>query len=226
MTTELITSGSTRVEKERLHISHNESEADLNLNHDHEPGLVNGLTIFTAALFIVGDIAGAGVLALPEAVANSGWTGVILIIILGIISGTCGILLSEAWLILRRNFREYQEHVRCPYAEVGFRTYGKTGKYAVHFCIDATLIGTCTVFILLASENLNSLTDLNLTSISAKSEYRVWLVICTAVLLPLTWFGTPKSFWPIALFAIIATSVSLLLLLIKIGADFDGVAKS
>ena len=139
----ITTPGSVRGEKERLHMSRNESEVDLNLNPDHGPGLVNGLTIFTAALFIVGDIAGAGVLALPDAVANSGWTGVILIIILGIISSICGILLSESWLILRRDFPEYQEHVRCPYAEVGFRTYGKTGKYAVHFCIDATLVGEC-----------------------------------------------------------------------------------
>lgn len=86
--------------------------------------------------------------------------------------------------------------------------------------------GACTVFILLASENLNSLIDLNITSISAKSEYRVWLVICTAVLLPLTWLGTPKNnFRPVALFAIIATSVACLLVVIKIGVDFDGVAE-
>ena len=80
------------------------------------------------------------------------------------------------------------------------------------------------MFLLLASENLNSLIDLNITSISAKSEYRVWLVICTAVLLPLTWLGTPKNFWPVALFAIIATSVACVLIVIKIGIDFDGVA--
>ena len=86
--------------------------------------------------------------------------------------------------------------------------------------------GYCAVFILLASENLNSLIDLNLTSISAKSEYRVWLVICTAVVLPFTWLGTPKNFWPIALFAIISTSVALSLIMIKIGIDFDGVAKT
>ena len=86
--------------------------------------------------------------------------------------------------------------------------------------------GACTVFILLASENLHSLIPLDLTSISDKNEYRIWLVICTAVLLPLTWLGTPKNFWPVALFAIIATSVACLLIVIKIGVDFDGVAKT
>lgn len=81
------------------------------------------------------------------------------------------------------------------------------------------------MFILLASENLNHLIDLDISSLSSKSEYRVWLVILTAALLPLTWLGTPKNFWPVALFAIIATSVACLLIAIKIGIDFDGVAE-
>jgi vesicular inhibitory amino acid transporter len=146
MIKDLTMSESPRGEKERLHtpISQEENEVDvLNLNRDHEPGLINGLTAFTAALFIVGEMAGSGVLALPEAVANTGWVGVVLIIVLGILSGTCGIVLSRSWLILRRDFREYQEHVRYPYPALGFHTYGKTGKYVVQFCINATLIGEC-----------------------------------------------------------------------------------
>ena len=226
MDTELTTSGSIGEKKERLRISLDESEADLYLDRDNGRGLVSGLTTFTAALFIVGELAGAGIVALPKAVANTGWIGVILIIAIGILSCTCGVVLSKSWLILRRDFPEYREHVRYPYAAMGFRTFGKTGKYVVQFCINITLVGYCAVFILLASENLNSLIDLNLTSISAKNEYRVWLVICTAALLPLTWLGTPKHFWPVALCAIISTSVALLLILIKIGVDFDGVAKS
>lgn len=47
----------------------------------------------------------------------------------------------------------------------------------------------------------------------------------TSALIPLTWLGTPKNFWPVALFAIIATSVACLLVVIKIAVDFDGVAK-
>ena len=133
-------------ERERLYtpISESEQETDvLALNNDLEPGLNRGLTAFTAALFIVGEMAGSGVLALPNAVANSGWIGVVLIIILGILSGICGIVLSNSWLILRRDFREYQEHVRYPYPALGFHTYGRAGKHVVQFCINATLIGEC-----------------------------------------------------------------------------------
>ena len=105
--------------KERLYtpVAESEHEVDvLIVNPDREPGLTHGLTAFTAALFIVGEMAGSGVLALPEAVANTGWIGVLLIILLGMLSGVCGIVLSRSWLILRRDFREYQEHVRYQYA--------------------------------------------------------------------------------------------------------------
>ena len=130
MATELTTSGS-------------KSEVDLLLNPDHEQGLVNGISYFTAAMFIVSSMAGVGVLALPKALADTGWTGVVLIILMGILSCTCGVVLSKSWLILRRDYPEYREHVRDPYPSIGFRAYGKTGKYVVQFCINATLIGKC-----------------------------------------------------------------------------------
>ena len=136
--------GGTNGEKEPLYrpVSNLEQGPDVMVLNTHlEPGLTGGLTAFTAALFIVGEMAGSGVLALPNAVANTGWIGVALIVLLGMLSGTCGIVLSRSWLILRRDFREYQEHVRYPYPALGFHTYGKIGKKIVQFCINATLIG-------------------------------------------------------------------------------------
>ena len=133
-----------RGENERLFTPCSECENKTDvvvINPDLEPGLTGGLTAFTAALFIVGEMAGSGVLALPNAVANTGWIGVALIVVLGMLSGTCGIVLSRSWLILRRDFREYQEHVRYPYPALGFHTYGKIGKFFVQICINATLIG-------------------------------------------------------------------------------------
>lgn len=112
-----------------------------------DPALRHGLTAFTAALFIVGEMAGSGVLALPNAVANTGWIGIIVMIILGVLSATCGIVLSSSWLILRSNFREYHEHVRNPYPTLGFHTYGKLGKQVVQICICATLIGKSCHFV-------------------------------------------------------------------------------
>lgn len=96
--------------------------------------------------------------------------------------------------------------------------YELCGSYFVSilFC----LLGACTVFILLASENLNDLIHFNSSAINPKSEYRIWLVICFCFLLPLTWLGTPKNFWPVALIAIVATTIACLLISIKIGVDY------
>lgn len=188
----------------------------------NQQGLIHGLTAFTAAVFIVGEMAGSGVLALPNAVANSGWIGIVLICVLGMLSGICGIVLGRSWLILRKDFTEYQGQVRYPYPALGYHSYGRLGKYVVVFCINATLIGACTVFILLASENLNSLISFNIASVSAHNEYRLWLLICVLFVLPLTWLGTPKNFWPVALIAIIATTIGCVLITIKIASDFEG----
>lgn len=107
----------------------------------NQQGLIHGLTAFTAAVFIVGEMAGSGVLALPNAVANSGWIGIVLICVLGMLSGICGIVLGRSWLILRKDFTEYQGQVRYPYPALGYHSYGRLGKYVVVFCINATLIG-------------------------------------------------------------------------------------
>lgn len=111
-----------------------------------EPGIVHGLTAFTAAVFIVGEMAGSGVLALPNAVVNAGWIGIVLICLLGMLSGICGIALGKSWLILRRDFTEYQGQVRYPYPALGFHSYGRLGKYAVVICINATLIGKSIIY--------------------------------------------------------------------------------
>lgn len=77
------------------------------------------------------------------------------------------------------------------------------------------------MFILLASQNLNDLITFNVGSISSDNEYRIWLLICIVFVLPLSWFGTPKNFWPVAIFAILATIVGCLLIIAKIGYDFE-----
>merc|ERR1719499_1364807 len=46
-----------------------------------------------------------------------------------------------------------------------------------------------------------------------------WMVIVAAALTPLTWMGTPKDFWPIAVGALITTCVACLLVIITCVLD-------
>lgn len=65
-------------------------------------------------------------------------------------------------------------------------------RYVVSFSINFTLFGVSTVFLLLASENIEDLIE----RWSGKDlSFCYWLLILAAVICPLTWFGTPADFW-------------------------------
>lgn len=76
-------------------------------------------------------------------------------------------------------------------AFVQFVTYSNF-RYVVSFSINFTLFGVSTVFLLLASENIEDLIE----RWSGKDlSFCYWLLILAAVICPLTWFGTPADFW-------------------------------
>lgn len=108
----------------------------------HSPAeLQKGLTVFTAAVFIIGEMAGSGILALPAAIVGSGWTGFALLVLCCFASGYCGTVLGRSWSILRERHDEYKGHVRYPYPAIGEKAYGRWASIAVSVCINITLIG-------------------------------------------------------------------------------------
>lgn len=100
-----------------------------------------GLTIFTAAIFIIGEMAGSGVLALPYAIVFAGWTGIAMLILCCFASGYCGMVLGRSWTLLRERHRAYRGHVRYPYPAIGEKAYGRWASIAVTVCIQVTLFG-------------------------------------------------------------------------------------
>ena len=90
----------------------------------HSPAeLQKGLTVFTAAVFIIGEMAGSGILALPSAIVGAGWTGFALLVLCCFASGYCGTVLGRSWAILRDRHDEYKGHVRYPYPATLFFFY-------------------------------------------------------------------------------------------------------
>ena len=47
----------------------------------------------------------------------------------------------------------------------------------------------------------------------------IWMAVSCVILTPLTWFGTPKDFWPIAVGALITTIIACVLIMFNIGAE-------
>ena len=81
--------------------------------------------------------------------------------------------------------------------------------------ISLTLYGGGCVFIVLIAQLLGSL----LSSAGLELSLCIWMVIVAACLTPLTWMGTPKDFWPIAVGALTTTCIACLLIVIRISLD-------
>ena len=76
--------------------------------------------------------------------------------------------------------------------------------------ISLTLYGGGCVFIVLIAQLLGSLIGAAGFSLSLC----MWMVIVAAGLTPMTWMGTPKDFWPIAVGALITTCLACLLVIV------------
>ncbi|XP_038066252.1 amino acid transporter AVT1J-like isoform X2 [Patiria miniata] len=188
--------------------------------HD-KPALVNrrGLTIITAAVFIVGEMAGGGILSLPAALKSAGWSGIMLLLFCAFLSAYTGVILGRSWQILKDRFPFYREHIRYPYPAIGFEAMGKAGRIAVTICVNVTLFSVTTVFLLVASDLFGGL----LVKVHVHVSSCVWIPIFAIGLCPLTWLGTPKDFWPIAAGAAVSTGVACVLIVVQEIVDIGSV---
>lgn len=109
--------------------------------HRGDDPALSGLTVFTASVFVIGEMAGSGVVALPSAMVSAGPMGFVMLVLGCLASGYCGVVLGRCWSILRSRHPEYQQHVREPYPAIGRRAVGKWGAIAVNISINITLLG-------------------------------------------------------------------------------------
>ena len=176
-----------------------------------EEGVRTGLGVLTAAFFLAGEMAGSGVLALPSALLSTGGvTGLALIILFSINSCYSGTRLGLCWIMLEERYEEFRGQVRDPYPAIGEKAAGKFGRIVSVVCITLTLYGGGCVFIVLISQLLQSL----FLAAGFKLSLCIWMVIVAGGLTPLTWMGTPKDFWPIAVGALITTMIACLLIVV------------
>merc|ERR1712013_910940 len=156
-----------------------------------------------------GEMAGSGVLALPAAfIGTGGILGMILITMFTINAGFSGTRLGLCWVMLEERYTEFKGEVRDPYPAIAEKAIGRVGRILALVCISLTLYGGGCVFIVLISQLLGSL----VANAGLQLHLCQWMVIVALMLIPLTWAGTPKDFWPIAVGALITTLVACLLI--------------
>jgi len=189
------------------------SSANLQITKEVKHG---GLGVITAAIFLSGEMAGSGVLALPAAmIGTGGWLGLMLILLFTANAGFSGTRLGLCWIMLEERYEEFRGEVRDPYPAIAEKAVGRWGRIASLVAISLTLYGGGCVFIVLIAQLLGSL----IGSAGFQLSLCVWMVIVAVCLTPLTWMGTPKDFWPIAVGALITTCLACLLVIITCVLD-------
>jgi vesicular inhibitory amino acid transporter len=165
--------------------------------------------MFTAAVFIIGEMSGTGVLSMPKAMLGSGWAGVAMILGCCVLSAYCGIRLSSCWMIILDKNDNLRHGVRDPYPVIAMEAGGKIGKYLIEVVSYVQLFGVAVIFLLIASHNFANL--LNMLPL----HFCDWAIIIVVLMIPVAMFGTPKDFWPIAVGAMVFTGFACLLIFIE-----------
>lgn len=164
----------------------------------------NGLSQFLAVIFVMGAVAGIGVLALPHAMTQTGWTGAAVIVMCALVSGYCGSRLGTCWTILEERWLEYKGSSRNPYPTIAYRACGPWMRTATSVIQLVGLFGYGAVFVLLAGELVMDVTR-QLSHDAVHLSFCYWLMLIAIPLAVLMWLGSPKDFGFAALGALGAT---------------------
>ena len=193
------------------HTDTSEDETDYILRDLFKHQAVKGYSVLTAAVFITSLMAGMGVLALPHALAGTGWYGLILISLACVNSWYSALILGRSWIMLEERWEEYRGKFRYPYPAMGLKAVGPWMRYTVTATLDITLIGVAVVYILLSAQIAESMMQ-SIVSI----DYGYWIIILSAILCPLTWFGSLEDFWFAAVGALLTAGLVCYSLLISV----------
>ncbi|KAF8782323.1 uncharacterized protein LOC129963903 [Argiope bruennichi] len=162
-----------------------------------------GFSVWTAAVFITSFMAGMGILAMPHALAGTGWYGLLLIALACLNAWYSSLILGRSWVILEERWVEYRQKFRYPYPAIGERAVGPWMRYFVTVSLHITLMGIGVVYILLSAQIVQSMTQKLFTL-----DYCYWIIILAAILCPLSWFGRIEEFWFAAIGALVTAGLA------------------
>uniref|UniRef100_A0A6A7GB99 Lysine histidine transporter 2-like n=1 Tax=Hirondellea gigas TaxID=1518452 RepID=A0A6A7GB99_9CRUS len=174
-------------------------------------GREKGLGYMKTSFFIVAQMTGVGFLALPKALANSGWVGIVMILIFCVSVAFAVTRLGRSWVILEERWPQYRQPSRQPYMEIAERAFGSIARKICFWCVVATLLGYCIAFTILIGGMLNRLVP--------TLSICEWILIVTLILCPATFLESPKDFWQASVVAVIATTVSVIVIIVQLMLD-------
>ncbi|KAG8295869.1 amino acid transporter AVT1C-like [Homalodisca vitripennis] len=174
-----------------------------------QTGVVGGLNILSAAIFVAAEMAGGGILTIPKAVVDCGWIGMVLVVVFCLNAAYGGTRLGECWAIIEERYpHELQGRTRDPYPTIAYKAVGRWGSLLVSICMQCTLFGASVVFLLMSAQIVQEL----LKEVLPQVGYCKWFLLFAAAITPPMWLGSPKDFWIVGFGAVLATFVGCILI--------------
>ncbi|CAB3404922.1 unnamed protein product [Caenorhabditis bovis] len=179
--------------------------------HKHKIGWV------IAAVFIVADMVGGGVVAMPVAFKLSGLPmGIIIMLTIAISFEYTGYLLGKVW----NKLMERNPHIgvcRKPFPEMAKRTMGPAMQRFTSVLGNVTLFGISVVYLLLSANIIHFF----ITHVLHIENVSNCLVIAALafIIWPFTLLASPGEFWIVIVFAMLTTVVAVGSILTGIAFD-------
>jgi vesicular inhibitory amino acid transporter len=170
---------------------------------DNRPGVyhrVGNSTTEQALANSVNILLGVGTLSVPYALRESGWAGIVVLLLLGATTNYTGKTLIRCQrrgsLPMRTNFNTYSDvnedgsvtvvkkarRALTTYEDIGEAAFGEFGRSLISWVLYAELIGTCGLFFILEGDHLKLLFE------STMSQSKETLMLLAAgVMIPTTW---------------------------------------
>ncbi|CAD5217486.1 unnamed protein product [Bursaphelenchus xylophilus] len=159
-------------------------------------------------IFLAGEMAGAGAIALPIAVRSlEFYFGLIFMAISAIMATYCGVILGRSWLILQKHWPEYRFHCRDPYAQIGLRSHGRWMKIAVDVVLNFGMFCCGVLLMVIVSKNIN---DAFKQFFKHNFDYCYVAVIVTAIITPFCYLKSPQDFWWAIILGMVCTLLAVL----------------
>ncbi|KJH40495.1 transmembrane amino acid transporter protein [Dictyocaulus viviparus] len=192
------------------------------------------------AIFIVADMVGGGVVAMPVAFKQSGLLcGIAFMIIIAIIFEYTGYQLGKVWCkmmeryphlkVCRKPFPEMAKRTmgpgmqyphlkvcRKPFPEMAKRTMGPGMQRFTSVMGNVTLFGIAVVYLLLSANIIHYFIG-RFGQVS--TSMCMVIVVLATIILPFTFLKSPGEFWGVIVLAMLTTVIAVLSILIGIGID-------
>ncbi|VDK84805.1 unnamed protein product [Litomosoides sigmodontis] len=203
------------------------SDTELQSNHQMEPVKdissasavmvpERGYDWFVASMMVVADMVGGGIVAMPAGFHETGMVlGCLFMALIAVFFTNSAYVLSETWSIMRDRWVVYKAHCRQPYPEIGMRSFGPKMRTFTAFCVNMTLFGITTVYVILSSSIFHKV----LTYLGIRTHFCLLLIILVILVLPITFLRSPADFWFAVALSLFCTVAAVVLILIGVALD-------